>query len=245
MTRSKAGPISSPSTRCSSLKARTAKSKRRPWNPNRSKIADLLKALAAVCFQPETVQQPTWIDRPDAPAGVIVACANGLLHVDSRTLLPHDPGFFNLDRRALHLRTRGGRAEALDAIPRRTMARRRRVDPALQEFFGYVISGRLDLHKIMLMVGPTRGGKGVIARILGRPGRTRQRRRDRPVSSLGNDFGSQPLIGKPLAIISDRASMDTHVPPPRTAAGDLGRGHDHRQHKAPHRNGTASCPAAS
>jgi putative DNA primase/helicase len=25
----------------------------------------------------------------------------------------------------------------------------------LQEWFGYVISGRLDLHKILLMVGPT------------------------------------------------------------------------------------------
>ena len=37
---------------------------------------------------------------------------------------------------------------------------------ALGEWFGYVISGRLDLHKILLMVGPTRGGKGMIARIL-------------------------------------------------------------------------------
>jgi hypothetical protein len=35
----------------------------------------------------------------------------------------------------------------------------------LGEWFGYVISGRTDLHKIFLNVGPTRGGKGVIARI--------------------------------------------------------------------------------
>ena len=38
---------------------------------------------------------------------------------------------------------------------------------ALQEFFGYVISGRFDLQKILLLVGPTRGGKGAIARVLG------------------------------------------------------------------------------
>ena len=31
---------------------------------------------------------------------------------------------------------------------------------------GYVVCGRLDLHKIFLLVGPTRGGKGVIARVL-------------------------------------------------------------------------------
>ena len=72
----------------------------------------------------------------------------------------------------------------------------------LGEWFGYVISGRLDLHKILLMVGPTRGGKGVIARILAAlvglknvAGPT--------LNSLGGDFGLAPLIGKPLAIISD------------------------------------------
>ena len=51
---------------------------------------------------------------------------------------------------------------------------------ALQEFFGYVISGRLDLQKILLLVGPTRGGKGAIARVLGaarRPARTSPARR--------------------------------------------------------------------
>jgi putative DNA primase/helicase len=37
---------------------------------------------------------------------------------------------------------------------------------ALQEFFGYVLSGRTDLHKIMLLIGPTRSGKGTIARVL-------------------------------------------------------------------------------
>ena len=73
---------------------------------------------------------------------------------------------------------------------------------ALQEWFGYVISGRLDLHKILLLVGPTRGGKGVIARLLSAllgyenvAGPT--------LSSLNHDFGLAPLIGKSLAVVSD------------------------------------------
>jgi putative DNA primase/helicase len=52
------------------------------------------------------------------------------------------------------------------------------------------------------MVGPTRAGKGVIARILSAlvgpenvAGPT--------LSGLGNEFGLAPLIGKPLAIVSD------------------------------------------
>jgi putative DNA primase/helicase len=70
----------------------------------------------------------------------------------------------------------------------------------LGEWFGYVISGKLDLHKILLMVGPTRGGKGVIARVLtaliGR-----QHVAGPTLNSLGGEFGL--ALGKPLAIISD------------------------------------------
>lgn len=174
----------------------------KPWAPNRHKIGDLLAAMAAVCFLPETVQQPAWIDHADAPDGVIVACANGLLHVDTRTLLQHNPRFFN--------QTAVPFAYEPDALePVRWLEFLDELWPedpesiaALQEFLGYVISGRLDLHKILLMVGPTRGGKGAIARVLGQmvgpenvAGPT--------LSSLGNDFGLAPLLGKPLAVISD------------------------------------------
>jgi putative DNA primase/helicase len=58
------------------------------------------------------------------------------------------------------------------------------------------------MHKILLIVGPTRAGKGVISRILGALvghsnvcGPT--------LSSLATDFGLAPLLGKPLAVISD------------------------------------------
>ena len=52
------------------------------------------------------------------------------------------------------------------------------------------------------MVGPTRGGKGVIARILG--ALIGKRNVCGPtLNSLGGDFGLQPLIGKSLAVISD------------------------------------------
>ena len=65
----------------------------------------------------------------------------------------------------------------------------------LGEWFGYVISGRLDLHKILLMVGPTRGGKGVIARILtALVGRANVA--GPTLNSLSGDFGLAPLIGK-------------------------------------------------
>jgi putative DNA primase/helicase len=76
----------------------------------------------------------------------------------------------------------------------------------LGEWFGYVISGRTDLHKIFMMVGPTRGGKGVIARIL--TALLGKRNVCGPtLSSLGGEFGLGPLLGKSLAVISDARSV--------------------------------------
>ena len=36
----------------------------------------------------------------------------------------------------------------------------------LQDWFYYVLTGRTDLHKMLLWVGPKRGGKGTVARVL-------------------------------------------------------------------------------
>jgi putative DNA primase/helicase len=54
----------------------------------------------------------------------------------------------------------------------------------------------------MLLIGPTRSGKGTIARVsaalLGKgnvAGPT--------LASLGTNFGLSPLLGKPLAVVSD------------------------------------------
>jgi putative DNA primase/helicase len=58
------------------------------------------------------------------------------------------------------------------------------------------------LHKILLLVGPTRAGKGVIARVLGAlVGRDNVA--GPTLSSLKGDFGLAPLIGKSLAVVSD------------------------------------------
>jgi putative DNA primase/helicase len=171
-----------------------------PWAPTRRKIGDLLEALTAVCILSDELDQPCWLD--DRATGTIVAVANGLLDIERRQLLPHTPLFFNQTSVPFGYDT--GAVE-----PKRWLAFLAELWPnepeaidVLAEWFGYVISGLLNLHKILLMVGPTRGGKGVIARILtdlvGR-----QNTAGPTLHSLGGDFGLAPLIGKPLAVISD------------------------------------------
>ena len=72
----------------------------------------------------------------------------------------------------------------------------------LQEWFGYCLTPDTSQHRILLLVGPPRSGKGTIARVLRRligventVGPT--------LASLAESFGLEPLIGKPLAIVGD------------------------------------------
>jgi putative DNA primase/helicase len=174
----------------------------RPGAPNRYKVADLLEALAAACHLPDAVAQPCWTDPGVEQRGPVVACANGLLDVHERVLLAHDPRFFNqvavpfaYEPDAPEPERWLGFLDALWGDDRESVA-------ALQQWFGYVISGRLDLHKILLLVGPTRAGKGVIARVLEAligPANSACP----TLSSLGGEFGLAPLLGKSLAVIAD------------------------------------------
>jgi putative DNA primase/helicase len=204
-----------------------------PWDPNRHKVADVLDALAAVCFLPETVQQPAWIADAGAPPGVIVACNNGLLHVDSRLLLPHSPRFFN--------QTAVPFAYDADALePSRWLKFLDELWPddaeiihALQEFFGYVISGRTNLQKILMLVGPTRGGKGVIARMLGELIGPRECGRPdvaEPRDRLRVGATTRQTVSGHLRRSLERQQ---HVDLGRAPARHLGRGHDHRQPQVP------------
>jgi putative DNA primase/helicase len=181
----------------------TVKDESKPWAPTRYKIANLLEALGALCTLPTAVQPPTWLKKmKQAPnAAELVSLTNGLLHVPTQTLYAHTPHLFN--HVALPF------AYDPEAKAPRWLTFLNLIWPndpasiaALQEWFGYVLSGRIDLHKILLLIGPPRAGKGVIANILqDLVGPLNVA--DPTLASLGTQFGLWPLIGKPLAIISD------------------------------------------
>jgi putative DNA primase/helicase len=176
------------------------------WSPTRRKISDLIDALPALCILPSDLDQPCWLDSASDVEGVVVAVGNGLLDVEQRHLMSHTPNFFNQTSVPFsydpHAPAPHHWFRFLSTLwPNKDGANAVEID-VLGEWFGYVVSGRTDLHKILLMVGPTRGGKGAIARVLtamvGRKsvaGPT--------LNSLGGEFGLAPLIGKTLAVISD------------------------------------------
>ena len=171
-----------------------------PWAPNRRKIADLLEAVAAVTHLPSSVDAPAWIagQGPD----VVVACRNGVLDVSTRKLSAPTPGFFNLVSSPLNY-------DPLAPEPKEWLRFLDSLWPAdeqaiaaLQEWFGYIISGRTELQKALLLVGEKRSGKGTIARIL-RALIGKGHVASPTLASMATNFGLSTLVGAPLAIIGD------------------------------------------
>lgn len=175
-----------------------------PWSPSRRKVDDVLDALRAAALLDTASEAPCWTTGGSArpPASEIVALTNGLLHVPTRRLLDHTPEFFGHHSLPFDF--------APDApSPERWLAFLHQLwpsDPAsiacLQEWLGYLIAGDTSLQKIFLLVGPKRGGKGTIARVV--TGLLGQHHVAGPtLAGLGTNFGLSPLLGKPLAIVSD------------------------------------------
>lgn len=175
----------------------------KPFAPTRRKVDDLVDALRAVTLLDSRLEAPCWSDgRTDLPATEMVAMRNGLLHIPTRTLHPHTPAFFS--HHALSF-------DYLDDCgpPNRWLSFLAELWPhdpssisALQEVSGYLLGGDTSQQKIPLIVGPKRGGKGTYARVL--TGLLGQHNVAAPtLASLATNFGLSPLIGKPVAIVSD------------------------------------------
>jgi putative DNA primase/helicase len=184
--------------RCEAIGRTTEKVK-----PNPGLVSSVLDGLEARAHLRSAISAPVWLDnRSDFATSDILACANGLLHLPSLNLLPHTPMFFAHN--------------AIDfAFDRDVSAPRHWLkflddlwpDDAeaietLQEIFGYCLTGDTSQQKMFLVVGPPRGGKGTIARVLERVVGL-ENKVNPSLAELGRQFGIAPLIGKRVAIISD------------------------------------------
>lgn len=185
-----------------------------PFKPTRNKIADLLDALKGAANLSSTKTPPCWLNGVTEPsAAEIIACRNGLFHLPTLTLHKPDPAFFTLS--ALPFEYNQNEPEPAEWYKFLQSIWEEDQDQinTLKEVFGYLLTSDTTHQKIFLLVGPKRSGKGTIARVLKEllgaanvAGPT--------LSSLSQQFGIAPLIGKKLAIISDArlgSRVDQHM----------------------------------
>jgi putative DNA primase/helicase len=185
-----------------------------PFNPTRNKVGDVFEALAAAAQLPGTVRAPTWLCDDDRPnADEFLACANGLLHLPTRALLPHTPAFFGVNAVDYAYDATANPPEAWLNFLNSIWPDEQEPIDSLQELFGLLLTPDTRHQKAFLIIGPKRSGKGTIARVI-----TALLGADNVVgptlNNLSQNFGLSPLIGKPLAIISDArlgGRTDEHV----------------------------------
>lgn len=173
----------------------------KPWAPDKGKIDKLLDALAAPTLVAKQLDAPVWLSTGESAAG-LVPCANGLVDVDTHQLRPATPDYFGTTAVPFAYREDAAAPAAWLRFLRQLWPEGDDEIAALQEWFGYVLSGRLDLQKMLLLIGPPRSGKGTIARVLtdllGRPNVAAP-----TLAGMATNFGLQPLLGKTLGIVGD------------------------------------------
>jgi putative DNA primase/helicase len=174
-----------------------------PFDPTPRNLGDVLTMLRVEVQLPSGIQAPAWLDGRLYPsAREIFACSNGLLYLPAGVLHPHTPVFWGCDAVDYAFNPHAREPKEWLAFLESVWPGDAEAIRTLQEIFGYMLTEDTGQQKAFLIVGPPRSGKGTIARILTRllgpenvAGPT--------FAGLSGNFGLAPLIGKPLAIISD------------------------------------------
>jgi putative DNA primase/helicase len=174
-----------------------------PFEPTRGKVANVVEALEAVAHVSEHVEPPTWVaGQPPWPAGDTIAMQNGLLRLSTRDLHPHTPEFFNVHVLPFAFDPAASAPKLWERFLRDLWADDEESIATLGEMMGYILAGGTGQQKMFMLVGPKRTGKGTILRVL--TALLGPENVAAPtLSSLATNFGLQPLVGKPLAAISD------------------------------------------
>jgi P4 family phage/plasmid primase-like protien len=198
------------------VRDKTDKKVTKPLMPMPAMVSGALDALKGIVHVlPAGVGAPAvrWLDGRDGPDPMILlSTRNGLLNLSTGELLPPSPEFFTRSALPCDYDPAAQAPEWMrflkqlwpDEVDEDCIA-------ALQDFMGYVLTPDTSLQKALLMHGKPRSGKGTIGRVmvaLVGPANTA----GPSLSSLSKDFGLEPLIGKPFALVSDmRMSHQTDL----------------------------------
>lgn len=180
-----------------------------PWNPDKSKIGKVLDPLRGLCNRHVDNQWDMPYFTQDDSERVVqdyAPVSNGIVHLPTGVLYDHSPQFF-----CGYVLPYSYEPDARCPLWEKFLADVFEHDPAaidlLQEWAGYLISGRTDLQKALLLLGPPRGGKGTISRtikaLIGTDNTASPGLRD-----FASDFGLEQMLGKPLAVVEDARGED-------------------------------------
>jgi putative DNA primase/helicase len=162
----------------------------KPWNPNPRSIHALMHALGTAIVLREAAE----------PDERVTALTNGVYDLATERLLPHTPDRFNVSSLPYAYDPDAQCPLWLKFLDEQVPAADSR--QLLQEFMGYLVSGRRDLEKILHLYGARRAGKGTVVTVLEA---LMGEHNTAAVTLIGlsKQFGEEDLIGHSLAMVTD------------------------------------------
>jgi putative DNA primase/helicase len=175
----------------------------------RAVVENATLALKGEVVQRSMIELPAWLDPKSddlSPADLLPA-PNGLASVKAFVagrfdLIKPTPRFFNQWALDYPIDPHAPEPLAWKKFLHDVWQDDHESQNALQEWFGYCLVRDTSQHKIMLIVGPTRSGKGVICRCL-KSVISANNVAGPTLAGLATNFGLESLIGKPVAIVAD------------------------------------------
>lgn len=173
------------------------------FKPTTARVSDILDAMRGRTHWPVDTPPPCWIAGAHAQDPLdLLACANGILHLPTRALLPTTPDLFTLNGIAFAYHAQASVPRTWLTFLHQLLPEDSEAQDLLQEWMGYLLTARTHHQKILMIVGPKRSGKGTIGRVL-RELVGRHHLVAPTLSTLGEQFGRQVLIDKTVALIAD------------------------------------------
>ena len=177
-----------------------------PFNPTPASVSAVMDAIQSIVHLPNhpNTKPPIWLEsyranKPDASK--LISVQNGIFHLEDSLLMPHSLGFFTQNSLPFEYNPNATCPEWEKFLNSVWQDDQESID-ALQEMFGYILSGDTRQQKFFNIIGPRRSGKGtinkVLVELLGQHNTVAPQ-----LEELCDTFGLQPWLGKLLASFTD------------------------------------------
>jgi putative DNA primase/helicase len=171
-----------------------------PTNTDVNKVVDALGAV--VNLEPEN-EMPGWLGSgvPVENVRELISMENGLLYPPERRLLEHTPRFWSSN--ALEFKyDPDAKAPRFEQFLKEVWPGDEEAQQSLVEMIGLCLTDVTKYQKAFMFVGPKRGGRGTIGRLIkGLIGK--ENYIGVTLHSFSDTFGMQSFIGKKVAVFSD------------------------------------------
>ena len=183
--------------------------KRERFEPSPHHVNGTMDALRGATSLPKSTLMPGWF----GPAPVddmqeMVACQNGMLHLPTRRLFPHTPRFWSANVLEFGYDPKA-KAPRFEQFLREVWPDDDEAQQSLLEMFGLSFTDITKYHQAFMLVGPPRGGRGTIGRLLhGLIGE--ENYVGTTLKALSEPFGLESFIGKKVVAFPDARLEGVH-----------------------------------